>query len=113
MGRIDPKDMTPADIMSCPIYKTMEIFRGKWNTWVLFELGRNDSIRFGELRRAIPGISATVLSSTLDRLIADGLVKRTQYEEIPPRVEYSATQAARDLDPIFDAMWRWGEEHAG
>ena len=101
-----------SEVEDCPIFKTMQIFQGKWNTWVLFELGRHGSMRFGELRRAIPGMSATVLSSTLDALMGFGLVERTQYEEIPPRVEYASTQAAKDLRPVFDAMWKWGEEHA-
>ena len=107
----NPKDMTYEDILECPIYKTMEIFQGKWNAWVLFELGRNETIRFGELQKAIPGLSKTVLSTTLKDLEDRGLVNRVQYNEIPPHVEYSATESAKDLKDIFAAMWVWGEKH--
>ncbi len=107
----DSKDMTYEEILECPIYKTMEIFQGKWNAWVLFELGRNEFMRFGELQRAIPGLSKTVLSSTLKDLEDRGLVNRVQYNEIPPHVEYSATERAKDLKDIFEAMWIWGEKH--
>ena len=105
--------MTTEEILNCPIYKTMEIFQGKWNAWVLFELGRHESIRFGELRKAIPGMSNTVLSTTLKDLEDKGLVKRIQYNEIPPHVEYSASDSAKDLKDIFKAMWAWGEKHCG
>lgn len=105
-------DMTTEEVMNCPIYKTMEIFQGKWNAWVLFELGKKDSVRFGELRKAIPGISNTVLTSTLRDLEKRGLVNRIQFNEIPPHVEYTATESAKDLKDIFSAMWTWGEKHA-
>ena len=108
----DSEDMTYEEILECPIYKTMEIFQGKWNAWVLFELGRNETIRFGELQRAIPGLSKTVLSTTLRDLEERGLVNRVQYNEIPPHVEYSATESAKDLKDIFEAMWIWGEKYA-
>ena len=108
----DSKDMTYEEILECPIYKTMEIFQGKWNAWVLFELGRNETIRFGELQRAIPGLSKTVLSTTLRDLEEHGLVNRVQYNEIPPHVEYSATESAKDLKDIFEAMWIWGKKYA-
>ena len=107
------EEQIPDEILNCPIYKTMEIFQGKWNAWVLFELGRHETIRFGELRKAIPGISNTVLSTTLKDLEERGLVNRIQYNEIPPHVEYSATESAADLDAIFRAMWAWGEKHIG
>ena len=106
-------DMTTEEIRNCPIYKTMQIFQGKWNAWVLFELGRNETMRFGELKKAIPGISNTVLATTFRDLEGYGLVSRIQYNEIPPRVEYTATDSAKDLKDIFSAMWIWGEKHYG
>lgn len=104
-------EVVPAEIANCPIYKTMIIFQGKWNAWILFELGRNESLRFGQLKKAIPGISNTVLAAALSDLEEKGLVHREQYNEIPPHVEYSATESARDLRAVFDAMWAWGEKH--
>ena len=105
-------EMTTEEILNCPIYKTMEIFQGKWNAWVLFELGRHETLRFGELKRAIPGISNTVLTTTLRDLEERGLISRIQYNESPPHVEYTATDNAKDLKDIFQAMWVWGEKHA-
>lgn len=104
-------DITPEEIRNCPIYKTMEIFQGKWNAWILFELGRNKKMRFGELRKAIPGISNTVLTTALRDLEERGLIDRIQFNEIPPHVEYTATDSANDLHEVFEAMWKWGEKH--
>lgn len=104
-------DTVPEETRDCPIYKVMEIFQGKWNTWILFELGRNGTMRFGELRKAIPGISNTVLTSSLRDLEGRGLVERIQYNEIPPHVEYAATDSAKELSEVFQAMRRWGEKH--
>lgn len=104
-------DIIPKEVANCPIYKTMEIFQGKWNAWILFELGRNETMRFGELRKAIPNISNTVLTTALRDLEERGLVNRIQFNEIPPHVEYSATESAKDLKEVFSAMWIWGEKH--
>ena len=103
-------DVIPEDIQNCPIYKTMELFQGKWSIWVLFELNKKETLRFGELRKAIPGISNTMLAATLKDLEERKLVARIQYNEIPPRVEYMATERAKSLRMVFDAMVRWAEE---
>lgn len=100
------------EIANCPIYKTMELFQGKWNIWILFELSKNKTMRFSELKRAIPGISNTMLTSTLKDLEGHELIERVQFNEIPPHVEYSATKRARELRNIFDAMTEWGEKYA-
>lgn len=99
------------EVNGCPVYKTIELFQGKWNIGILFELSKKQSMRFGELKKAIPGISNTMLASTLKDLEAKELVNRLQFNEIPPHVEYSLTDAAIELQPIFDAMYEWGEKH--
>lgn len=104
-------DIVPEDIKNCPIYKIMELFQGKWTVWVLFELNKNQMMRFGELKKAIPGISNTMLTSTLKDLEERDLIKRTQFNEIPPRVEYSSTDKARDLRIVFDAMNEWASKN--
>ena len=104
-------DIIPEDILNCPIYKTMELFQGKWTVGVLFELSKHETVRFGELRKAIPNISNTMLTSTLKDLEERGLVERVQFNEIPPRVEYTATQRAKDLSSVFEAMAVWGQKH--
>lgn len=100
------------EVANCPIYKTMELFQGKWTVWVLFELSKNKTMRFGELRKAIPDVSNTMLTSTLKDLEERGLIKRIQFNEIPPHVEYSATESAQELRSVFDAMSVWGEKYA-
>lgn len=104
-------DVIPEEIQNCPIYKTMELFQGKWSIWVLFELNKKDTLRFGEIKKAIPGISNTMLTSTLKDLEERGLVERIQYNEIPPRVEYSATERAKTLHTVFESMAAWGEQY--
>lgn len=106
------RDIQPTqEIEECSIYKTIAIFQSKWNVWVLFELSQKQTMRFGELKKAIPGISNTMLTSTLRELEELGLVNRIQYNEIPPHVEYSATENATALKMVFQAMEEWGEKY--
>ena len=98
----------PDEIESCPIYKVMELFQGKWTVWILFELSRHETMRFGELKKAIAGISNTMLASTLKDLEEKKLVERIQYNEIPPHVEYMATDKVKELQAVFQAMSEWG-----
>lgn len=96
---------------NCPVYKTIELFQGKWQMWVLYELFKNHLMRFGDLKKAIPNISNTMLASTLKDLEEKRLVLRTQFNEIPPRVEYSLTESARGLEGVFLAMAEWGSRY--
>lgn len=76
---------------------------------MLFELSRNPTMRFGQLKKSIPGISNTMLAATLKNLEEKELVSRIQFNEIPPHVEYSATDKAKALHRIFDEMAKWGK----
>ncbi len=67
--------------------------------------------RFGELKKSIGSISQKVLTSQLRQMEEDGLVERTVYPEVPPRVEYTLTELGYSLKPILDAMWEWGENY--
>ena len=104
-------EYVPDEIESCPIYKVMELFQGKWIVWILFELSRHKTMRFGQLRKAISGISNTMLASTLKNLEEKELVERIQYNEIPPHVEYMATDKAKELQSVFQAMNEWGSKN--
>lgn len=104
-------DVVTEEVMNCPIYKIMELFQGKWTVWILFELNKKETMRFGELRNAIPGISNTMLASTLKDLEEKQLVERIQFNEIPPRVEYTATDKAKELRVVFEAMNEWGSRN--
>ena len=80
---------------------------------MLFELSRNPTMRFGQLKKSIPGISNTMLAATLKNLEEKELVSRIPFNEIPPHVEYSATDKAKALHRIFDEMAKWGEKYSG
>ena len=82
----------------------------KWSVMVVGHLTRK-TMRFNELRHAIGGISQRMLTLTLRNLERDGLVTRTVYPEIPPRVEYQLTELGRTLTEPLDALWNWAAEH--
>jgi DNA-binding HxlR family transcriptional regulator len=92
----------------CPVKRTIAILQGKWSAQVLFELSKEESRRFGSLQKNIDGITNTMLTSTLRDLQDKGLVTRIQYNEIPPHVEYSLTEAGKNLYSVFEAMAEWG-----
>ena len=91
----------------CPMPDIAKLIGGKWKLIILQILIFQGMKRFNELRRIIDGITQTMLTSHLRALENDGLVKRKIYAEVPPRVEYSATQRALDLEDMFQAMHIW------
>jgi DNA-binding HxlR family transcriptional regulator len=88
----------------------LRMLTGKWKGEILYRLTQRRH-RFGELKRAIPGITQHMLTAQLRELEADGLVERTVFAEVPPRVEYAVTESARALRPVFEALLRWSQEH--
>jgi len=91
-----------------PLDPVFNVLQGKWKNQVLFEIIALKSARFGQLTRAIPKITNTMLSTTLRELEKDGLITRKQYNEIPLRVEYSITEKGKDLLPVYYEMYKWG-----
>ena len=83
----------------------------KWTVMVVGMLSRNGTMRFNELKRTIGGVSQRMLTLTLRNLERDGLVTRTIFPEIPPRVEYSLTELGRTLKKPIDSLWVWSEQH--
>jgi DNA-binding HxlR family transcriptional regulator len=83
----------------------------KWSVMVVGMLSRHGVMRFNELKRTINGVSQRMLTLTLRNLERDGLVTRTIFPEIPPRVEYNLTELGRTLKGPIDALWAWSEEH--
>lgn len=92
---------------SCAVEVTLSVIGGKWKLLVLGQLSRGVT-RFGQLRRAIPGITQTMLTQQLRELEQDGIVTRTIFPEIPPRVEYGVTEFGKTLEVVIDAMDTWG-----
>ncbi|MEM8794253.1 MAG: helix-turn-helix domain-containing protein [Pseudomonadota bacterium] len=91
----------------CPAPIIFSMIGGKWKLSILKTLIFKGTKRFGDLRREIDGITQTMLTKQLRSLEADGLINRKVYAEIPPRVEYSATEDGKKLRPVFEAMHQW------
>ncbi len=94
-------------IYHCALDVTMEYIGGKWKTVVLWYL-RKDTRRFSELKRLMPDITEKMLSLQLKQLEKDGVIKRTIFAEVPPRVEYCLIQEGKTLLPILDELAKWG-----
>ena len=92
----------------CTIERTLDVIGSKWATLVLREL-LGGTKRFGEMRARLTGVSPKTLTDRLRELEAHGIVERTVYAEVPPRVEYALTEKGRALRPILEAMGAWGE----
>jgi Predicted transcriptional regulators len=95
----------------CPLTYALDLISGKWEIKILFFLLKYETLRFGQLKAHLPGITNTVLTGTLKKLEQMGIVKRIQFNEIPPHVEYSLMKAGKDLLPIFMELAKWGEQH--
>lgn len=87
----------------------MDVVGGKWKALILWAL-KERTHRFGELKRAVPGVSEKMLAQQLRELEGDGIVNRTIYDEVPPRVEYSLTEAGVTLNAALVSLGDWGEE---
>ena len=93
----------------CPLHHAMLLIGGKWKVQILCAVHNAGSIRYNALRDKLDGISNTVLASALRELERDGLVTRQEYLEVPVRVEYSPTDACRELLPILEQLSDWAE----
>lgn len=96
---------------NCPMRKTLELISGKWRTHIIYELCKQPCCRFGELKKALPQITNTMLTSTLRDLEHYGIVCRKQFNEIPPHVEYSLSEKGKAMLPIFCELAKWGENY--
>ena len=95
---------------SCPAEATVAAIGGRWKIFILWHLYRG-KLRFSELRRKVPGISQKMLTEQLRQLEGHGLLTRTVYAEVPPKVEYAATSLGESLRPVVTAMGDWGRRH--
>ena len=95
----------------CGVIYALELIGGKWKLPVLWKLSKQDTIRYNELRRQLPGVTNTMLTRVLVDLEANGLVVRREYEQVPPHVEYSLTDLGRSLVPLLGGMCDWGKRY--
>ena len=96
--------------VSCPVEATLAVINGRWKVLVIHYL--LDGVkRFGELRRALIGISHRTLAQQLREMAADRLIRRKVYRQVPPKVEYSLTAYGKTLSPVLELMAAWGIKH--
>ena len=102
----------PWDVMvaTCPSRTSLAKIANKWTAMIVIAL-KDGPLRFGALREAVDGISGKVLTETLRDLERDGILSRTMYNEMPPRVEYELTPLGQTLREPLTALGRWAEEH--
>ena len=93
----------------CPVIHALEIIGGKWRIPIIWILSNEKSVRYNELKRSIPKITNTMLTRSLQDLEEHGLIKRIQYNKIPPHVEYSLTDMCQDLLPALKIINNWGK----
>ena len=96
----------------CPMELMFGIIGGKWKTRIICTLNLNPSLRYGEIKRRVRGITPTMLASSLRELEALRIISRTQYDEMPVRVEYALTDAGRSLVPILLEIRDWSADYA-
>ncbi len=97
------------EMPACPVATTVQLIGSKWKLLILRNL-RTRPWRFNELRRDLEGISQKVLTDSLRALEEDGIITRTVYPEVPPRVEYALSPLGEEMKPILNAMEQFGSE---
>ncbi|MDR3596879.1 helix-turn-helix domain-containing protein [Clostridium sp.] len=96
--------------IQCPVIYALDIVGQKWRLPIMWYLLRSEPTRYNELKRRIKGITNMMLTKSLKELEEHKLITRTQYETIPPKVEYSLTERGKALLPALDELYKWGEE---
>ncbi|MFF9895445.1 winged helix-turn-helix transcriptional regulator [Streptomyces longispororuber] len=96
---------------ACGLDAAVDVVGGKWKPMILWALHAGGTLRFGELRRHVPGVSEKMLIQQLREMEADGIVHREVYREVPPKVEYSLTDLGQSLNKALEPLGVWGDEH--
>jgi DNA-binding HxlR family transcriptional regulator len=106
-----PKDKNIYET-NCPILFAMDIIGQKWKLPILWYIAdaEDQTLRYGELERKVVGITATMLTKSLRELEKDGLIKRKQYNTIPPTVEYSLDKKGQSLIPALESIYQWADK---
>jgi DNA-binding HxlR family transcriptional regulator len=107
MDTISGSPVSPVHWAACPVEATLDVIGGRWKGVILYHLLRG-TLRFNALRRELPNVTQRMLTLQLRELERDGLVRRTVYAEVPPKVEYDLTEHGRSLEPLLHAMREWG-----
>lgn len=99
--------MTKEEMPACPVATTVALIGSKWKLLIMRNLMMR-TWRFNELKKSLEGVSQKVLTDSLRSMEADGLITRTVYPEVPPRVEYALSELGESMRPIMKAMEEWG-----
>ena len=102
--------LTKEELPACPVATTVQMIGSKWKLLIMRNLLQRPW-RFNELKKDLEGISQKVLTNSLRSMEADGIITRTVYPEVPPRVEYALSDLGESMRPIMDAMEIWGTEY--
>ena len=102
--------LTKEELQECPVATTVALIGSKWKLLIIRNLLQRPW-RFNELRKDLDGISQKVLTDSLRSMEEDGLITRTVYPEVPPRVEYALSDLGKSLKPILDSMVAWGNAY--
>lgn len=95
----------------CPLEYGLNIFGGKWKSRIICILASKDASRYSEIRKELSNITDAVLAAMLKELIEDNIINRVQYNEIPPKVEYSLTEGGKSVLPILQNICQWSKNH--
>ncbi len=106
----DPATASVAPLFTCGLDATLKIISGKWKPLILYFLLRGPT-RYGELKRAIRDVSDKVLIQQLKELEADGVLRRNDHKEVPPRVDYTLTVLGQSLARALEPLCQWGTEN--
>ena len=104
--------LTKAELPECPVATAVQLIGNKWKLLILRNL-MTRPWRFNELLKSLPGLSQKVLTDNLRAMEADGIITRTVYPEVPPRVEYALSELGESMRPILNAMEVWGRSYKG
>ena len=102
--------LTKEELPACPVATTVQMIGSKWKLLIMRNLLQRPW-RYNELKKDLEGISQKVLTDSLRSMEADGIITRTVYPEVPPRVEYALSDLGESMRPIMDAMEIWGTEY--
>lgn len=99
------------EVNSKPFEYALSLIGGKWKMNILFWLWKGETLRYGEIKKVLPGITHKMLSNQLKELELDGLVFRKEYPQVPPKVEYSLSDRGKTLMPVLQSLCLWGWEN--
>lgn len=106
---MDCKNSETIDVR--PFAYAFSLIEGKWKMHILFWLWKSDVLRYSELKRRLGNVTHKMLSAQLKELEADGVIIRTEYPQVPPKVEYRLSETGKTLMPVLSALCKWGHEH--